>query len=1104
MAYPLHRPSDPTGDGKRPAVPASPDLPALEKDVLAYWAADGTFRASIDNRDAGPDGSNEFVFYDGPPFANGLPHYGHLLTGYAKDVVGRYRTQAGQRVERRFGWDTHGLPAELEAERVLGITQKSQIDEMGIAAFNEACRTSVLKYTDEWQDYVTRQARWVDFENDYKTLDVTYMESVIWAFKQLHDKGLAYEGYRVLPYCWRDETPLSNHELRMDDDVYQSRQDPALTVGVRLESGELALIWTTTPWTLPSNLAVAVGPDIPYVVVAPGESSTLHGERVLLAESRLASYARELGEDATVLETVRGSELVGRSYTPPFPYFADPEGNPAAHHVLPGDFVTTEDGTGLVHLAPAFGEDDMLVCDAAGIRPVVPVDARGQFTTEVPDYAALQVFDANPQIIADLKAGTGPLAATDPARRAVVVRHETYQHSYPHCWRCRNPLIYRAVSSWFVRVTQFRDRMVELNDGITWVPEHIKDGQFGKWLAGARDWSISRNRYWGTPIPVWVSDDPAYPRTDVYGSLADLERDFGRPVTDLHRPFIDELTRPNPDDPTGRSTMRRIPDVLDVWFDSGSMPFAQVHYPFENTEWFENHYPGDFITEYIGQTRGWFYTLHVLATALFDRPAFRTSVSHGIVLGSDGRKMSKSLRNYPDVSEVFERDGSDAMRWFLMASPILRGGNLVVTEEGIRENVRQVLLPLWSTWYFFTLYAGAARGGEGLTAHRVTADDAAHLGTMDRYLLARTRDLVVTVTGQLDAYDVPAACEAVREHLDVLTNWYVRTSRQRFWDEDPQAFDTLWTALEVLTRLMAPLAPLLTEEVWRGLTGGRSVHLTDWPTPDELPVTDATATAAATADAAAGGLSDAELVAVMDRIREVCSVTLGLRKANGLRVRQPLRLLRVALPDAAHATAFTDLVAAEVNVKAVEVLGLDDAAAAGLGVSSRLAVNARAAGPRLGRQVQAVIKAAKAGDWELTDGAVVVRTADGPVPLEAPEYEVVTVVSAGDGDEVAAAVLPGGGVVVLSTALDDALVAEGRARDVVRAVQDARKAAGLDVSDRVRLTVAVPAGWRDAVEQHHALITAETLATALTVQDAPGDGVSVDVTKDDTTEGSGA
>jgi isoleucyl-tRNA synthetase len=1102
MAYPMHRPSEPTRTGEVPGLPASPDLPALEKDVLAYWAGDRTFQASIDQRPSGQNGSNEFVFYDGPPFANGLPHYGHLLTGYAKDVVGRYQTQRGRRVERRFGWDTHGLPAELEAERILGITDKSQIDEMGIAAFNEVCRSSVLTYTDEWQAYVTRQARWVDFDNDYKTLDLTYMESVIWAFKQLYDKGLAYQGYRVLPYCWHDETPLSNHELRMDDDVYQSRQDPAVTVGVRLDTGELALLWTTTPWTLPANLALAVGPEIDYVVVAPGAASALAGERVILAGSRLAAFGRELGEDATVLATVAGADLVGRSYTPPFAYYADPVGRPTAHRVLAADFVTTEDGTGLVHLAPAFGEDDMTVCDAAGIVPVVPVDSRGRFTSEVPDYAGLQVFAANKAIIADLAAGTGPLAGTPAARRAVLVRRETYEHSYPHCWRCRTPLIYKAVSSWFVRVSTFRDRMVELNEQITWVPGHIKDGQFGNWLAGARDWSISRNRYWGTPIPIWVSDDPAYPRTDAYGSLAELRRDFGVEVTDLHRPFIDELTRPNPDDPTGASTMRRITDVLDVWFDSGSMPYAQVHYPFENTEWFADHNPGDFITEYIGQTRGWFYLLHVLATALFDRPAFRTAVSHGIVLGSDGRKMSKSLQNYPDVAEVFDRDGSDAMRWFLMASPILRGGNLVVTEEGIRENVRQVLLPLWSTWYFFTLYAGAANGGAGLTARRVTADDVAGLATMDRYLLARTRDLVATATAQLDAYDVPGACESVREHLDVVTNWYVRTSRQRFWDEDPAAFNTLWTALEVLTRVMAPLAPLLTEEIWRGLTGGRSVHLTDWPTPADLPRTEE-GTIRSRSRSRSGvwdpalsdaGLSDAELVAAMDRVRAVCSTALGLRKAHGLRVRQPLRELRVALADPEPMRQFIPLIADELNVRSVVLLDVAAVSAGEYGVSAQLSVNARAAGPRLGRGVQDVIRAAKAGRWEQrTGGAVVVQTADGEVPLLAAEYEIRTVVASREGDQIGAAILPGAGFVVLDLGLDDALRAEGYARDVVRAVQDARKAAGLHVTDRIRLLLGVPAPWRGAVDAHRDLLARETLAPELVVDDAAGDELTVAV-----------
>ncbi|WP_028049202.1 isoleucine--tRNA ligase [Cellulomonas sp. URHD0024] len=1050
MAYPLHRPSVP--------VPASPDLPSLEKDVLAYWDADGTFQASIDARPAGENGSNEYVFYDGPPFANGLPHYGHLLTGYAKDVVPRYQTMRGHHVERRFGWDTHGLPAELEAQRLLGITDTSQIEEMGLAAFNQACRESVLRYTGEWREYVTRQARWVDFDHDYKTLDTTFMESVIWAFKRLYDKGLAYEGYRVLPYCWRDETPLSNHELRMDDDVYQSRQDPALTVGLRLETGELALIWTTTPWTLPSNLAIAVGPDVDYVTVEPGPDSALAGELVVLAAARVGAYAKELGE-ATVVATAKGRDLAGRRYTPPFEYFA---GHESAHQVLLGDFVTTEDGTGIVHLAPAFGEDDMAVCDAAGIAPVVPVDSRGRFTTEVPDYAGLQVFEANKPITADLKAGTGPLERTPAGQRSVVVRHETYEHSYPHCWRCRNPLIYKAVSSWFVRVTEFRDRMVELNQEISWTPDHIQDGQFGKWLSNARDWSISRNRYWGTPIPVWVSDDPAHPRVDVYGSLAELEADFGRVPTneagepDLHRPFIDELTRPNPDDPTGASTMRRIPDVLDVWFDSGSMPFAQVHYPFENADWFEHHYPGDFIVEYIGQTRGWFYTLHVLATAIFDRPAFRNVMCHGIVLGDDGRKASKSLRNFPDPVEMWDVYGSDAVRWFLMSSSILRGGNLIVGEEGIRDGVRQVLLPLWSTYYFFSLYSGAANGGAGYTAKAVSAERVAGLAPMDRYVLSRTDDLVATVTAQMDAYDIAAACESVREHLDVLTNWYVRTQRDRFWAEDADAFDTLWTSLEVLTRVMAPLAPLVSEEVWRGLTGGRSVHLADWPT---------------------AGASDQSLVGAMDQVRAVTSTALGLRKAAGVRVRQPLRTLTVAVDDADALVPYAELLAAELNVKVVDLVAADAGTAERFGITQRLAVNARAAGPRLGRNVQTVIQAARAGDWRVEGETVVV----GDVALEPSEYELTTVVG---GEGGTAAVLPGGGFVVLDLTLDDALRAEGYARDVVRAVQDARKAAGLQVGDRIVLTLDVPSEHLAAVEAHRDTIARETLAISVEVANA--------------------
>lgn len=1026
--------------------PGAPDFPALELEVLDYWARDNTFRASIARR----DGADEYVFYDGPPFANGLPHYGHLLTGYVKDIVPRYRTMRGYKVERRFGWDTHGLPAELEVERQLGITDKSQIDAMGIAAFNDACRASVLRYTDEWQAYVTRQARWVDFDNDYKTLDLPYMESVIWAFKQLLDKGLAYEGYRVLPYCWRDQTPLSNHELRMDDDVYQSRQDPALTVGFRVAGGELdgayLLVWTTTPWTLPSNLAVAVNPDVTYAHVKVGE------RRFVLAQPRLGAYAKELGDEPEMLGTYRGAELLGTRYLPPFAYFADTEN---AFQVLPGDFVTTDDGTGIVHMAPAYGEDDMATTDKVGIVPVTPVDARGRFDATVPDYQGQHVFDANPHIIRDLKNGSGPAATNG----AVLLRHETYEHPYPHCWRCRNPLIYRAVSSWFIAVTQFRDRMVELNQQITWYPEHVKDGQFGKWLQGARDWSISRNRYWGTPIPVWKSDDPAYPRVDVYGSLDDFERDFGVRPDNLHRPYIDELTRPNPDDPTGRSTMRRIPDVLDVWFDSGSMPYAQVHYPFENADWFDTHYPGDFIVEYIGQTRGWFYTLHVLATALFDRPAFKTCVAHGIVLGSDGQKMSKSLRNYPDVSEVFDRDGSDAMRWFLMASPILRGGNLIVTEQGIREGVRQVLLPLWNTYSFLALYApkvGAWR------------TDSAQV--LDRYILAKLAELRDDLTREMNTCDISRACDRLRQFTEALTNWYVRRSRSRFWEEDPDAIDTLHTVLEVTARLAAPLLPSVTEIVWRGLTGGRSVHLTDWPGPGAVP-------------------ADPELVAAMDQVREVCSAGSSLRKAKKLRVRLPLPKLTVAVANPRSLEPFTDLIADELNVKSVELTDAIDTYG-----RFELTVNARVAGPRLGKDVQAAIKAVKSGAGVVNpDGTLTA----GPAVLQPQEYSSRLVAA---DPEYTTALPDGAGLVVLDGTVTPELEAEGWAKDRIRELQELRKSTGLEVSDRISVVMAVPAERAGWAATHRDLIAGEILATSFEFGEPVdgadiGDGVRVAIAK---------
>lgn len=1077
MTYPKAQTGldQPAGD-----VPSTPRFPDIEERVLAYWKDDGTFRASVDARDPGEDGANEFVFYDGPPFANGLPHYGHLLTGYVKDLVPRYQTMRGRRVERRFGWDTHGLPAELEAMRLNGIKTTDEIVAMGIDRFNEACRASVLKYTGEWEAYVTRQARWVDFEHDYRTLNPEYMESVIWAFKQLHEKGLVYEDFRVLPYCWNDETPLSNHELRMDDDVYQNRQDPAVTVGFEITTpGELQgarlMIWTTTPWTLPSNLAVMVGTDIDYVAVehepGGGAGSRAAGDtaRLVLAEARLAAYARELGDEPTVVWRGTGADLVGLVYAPPFSYYADHEN--AFRVVAADEAVTTTDGTGLVHSAGAFGEVDKEVTDREGIAPVMPVAKDGRFTEPVSHYAGMQVFDANPHVIDDLKNGTGAVTSG-----TLLLRRETYDHSYPHCWRCRQPLIYKGVESWFVRVTAFKDRMVELNQQIRWVPDHIRDGQFGKWLENARDWSITRNRFWGSPVPVWKSDDPAYPRIDVYGSFEEIERDFGTlplkdGVPDLHRPYVDDLVRPNPDDPTGTSMMRRVPDVLDVWFDSGSMSFAQNHYPFENGEWFEGHFPADFIVEYIGQTRGWFYTLHVLATALFDRPAFETCVSHGIVLGSDGNKMSKSLRNYPDVSEVFDRDGADAMRWFLMASPILRGGNLVVTEQGIRDSVRQVMIPLWNSWAFLGLYANAA----GYDARPL---DAAPADPLDRYVVAKLGRWVREITTYLDDYAIAEACESTREFLDVLTNWYIRRSRERFWlsdaegeltDEQRAPFDTLYTVLETVCRVVAPLLPLVSEEIWRGLTGGRSVHLTDWPDADAFVVDDA-------------------LVDAMDQVREVCSAGSALRKAAALRVRLPLPLLEVAVPDPAALSGFEDVVARELNVREVRFVAADSEEAAAHGLTSRLTVHARVAGPRLGKDVQQAIKGSKSGDWSVADDGTVTS---GGIALQEGEFTLEQVAGASGGTEIA--VLPRGGFVALDTTVTPELEAEGLARDVVRGVQQARRDAGLSVSDRIVLHVDGDAAVLDAVRTHESLVAGETLATSVHLGDLP-DGTSIDVT----------
>ncbi|MCX5480851.1 isoleucine--tRNA ligase [Kaistia geumhonensis] len=1032
-----------------PAADPSPSFPKIEEAIGAWWKENRTFERSIEQRREA--GAAEFVFYDGPPFANGLPHYGHLVTGFVKDLVPRYQTMRGKVVDRRFGWDCHGLPAEMQSEKELGVSGRLEILKYGVARFNEHCRTSVQQFTADWEYYVTRSARWVDFKNDYKTMDLSFMESVMWAFKQLHDKGLIYEGYRVVPYSWAAQTPLSNFETRLDNS-YRMRQDPALTVGFLLdplaadEVPTRLVAWTTTPWTLPSNMALAVAPEADYAVLEKA------GQRVVLGAPLVGNYAKEL-EGFVEVGQLKGAELVGRSYRPLFPFF-ETRREEGAFRVIGGDFIEMTDGTGVVHIAPAFGEDDMRVGQEQGIPVVDPVDFAGNFTGEVPPYAGMNVFEANKEIIRDLKHQAG-----------VVLRHETYDHNYPHCWRTDQPLIYKALRSWYVKVTAFKDRMVELNQGITWVPDHIKDGLFGKWLENARDWNIGRNRFWGSPIPVWKSDDPNYPRMDVYGSLDEIERDFGVRPHDLHRPYIDDLTRPNPDDPTGKSVMRRVEDVLDCWFESGSMPFAQVHYPFDNKDWFENHFPGDFIVEYVAQTRGWFYTLMVMSTALFDRAPFRSCVCHGVVLDENKQKLSKRLRNYPDPIDVFNTYGADALRWYLVSSPLLSGGDLAMPKDGraIAETVRQVMLPIWNAYSFFTLYANI----DGLKGRMVTSAEA----ELDRYILAKTGDLIRGIEAAMEKLDLAGATAAFPPFIEALNNWFIRRSRDRFWkaekDADKQAaYDTLYTVLVTMCRALAPFLPYLTEHIHRALMDGESVHLADWPDASAL-------------------VADVELVARMDMARSVASAAAALRTAKNLRTRLPLKSLIVAHPRHAVLEPLAAVIADEVNVK--EVSFVDDPSAYGRPV---LTANLPVVGKRLGPALKGVIAAAKAGEWTLTGDTVTIAG----VELAAGEYFLKFQANEG----VDAAPFDGSaGVVVLDTHVDAALEREGIARDFIRLVQVARKDAGFRISDRIHIEVKAANAASAAILDHQDTVKSETLAESLRPTDAVPEGYVSETVLDD-------
>ena len=1007
------------------------DFPNLEEKVLDRWEKDNTFQVSVDSK---PEES-EYVFYDGPPFANGLPHHGHLLTGYVKDVVPRFQTMKGKKVERRFGWDCHGLPAEMEVEKELQVSGRSEITEYGIDKFNERCEESVLRFTEEWEKTVTRQARWVDFENDYKTMDPSYMESVMWAFKQLWEKDLIYEAFRVMPYSWGAETPLSNFEIRLDD-ATRPRQDPAVTVAFDLDTKEneservRLLAWTTTPWTLPSNLALAVGAEIEYSKLKDSD-----GTIWIIASNALSRYEEQL-EDMEDLGTIRGSGLIGKKYKPLFDFF---DYRTDAFKVLEADWIDDQEGTGIVHMAPGFGEDDQTVCEAndISIGDVVPVDDKGCYTKEVKTWKGMNVFDANPEIISTLKSN------------GQLLRHDSYEHNYPHCWRTDTPIIYKAISSWYVKVTDLTEQLLANNQAINWIPGHVQNGRFGMWLEGARDWSISRNRFWGSPIPVWKSDNSDYPRVDVYGSIEEIEKDFGVKPDNLHRPFIDELTRPNPDDPTGKSFMHRVPEVLDCWFESGSMPFAQVHYPFENKEWFDDHFPADFIVEYINQTRGWFYTLHVLATALFDRPAFQNVICHGILLAEDGAKLSKKLRNYTEPNEIFVKQGSDALRWYLMSANIVRGGDSRISDNGIDDVVRHVLLPIWNAYSFFTLYANV----DGYEAKFRTESE--HL--LDRYLLAKTRQLVESVDSKMEDYDLPGATESIQAFIDALNNWYIRRSRDRFWEkrtkenenEKKDAYDTLYTVLKIFSQVSAPFLPMIMEEIHTGLTGEQSVHLTDWPDSEILP-------------------EDKPLVENMDRIRDAASTALRLREDEGIRVRLPLSSMVIAGPGSSSLSNFLELLTDEVNVKEIKLIeDLDKYA------TYSLQPNGSLLGPRLGKEVQSVFAAAKSGDWELNEDGTA-KVAD--VLLNAEEFELGLQPHEGI---TAATLNSGDAIIILDTEITEDLAKEGIARDVIRQVQQARRDAELVVTDRIQIWLDGGETILEGVKTFEEYVASQILATEI-------------------------
>jgi isoleucyl-tRNA synthetase len=1013
-------------------VPPQVDLPALEHEVLALWQEQDTFHRSLQQRADAP----LWVFYEGPPTANGTPGTHHIEARVFKDVFPRYRTMKGYQVPRKAGWDCHGLPVEIAVEKELGFSGKQDIEKFGVAEFNAKCRESVLRHVDEFEQMTERMGYWVDTDRAYWTMDPSYVDSLWWALKQIHGKGLLVQDHRVAPYCPRCGTGLSDHELAQG---YETVVDPSVYVRLPVTSGPLAdqdaalLVWTTTPWTLVSNTAVAVHPEVDYVL-----ARTADGELLVVAEPLLTSA---LGDGATVVSRHSGADLVGTSYRAPFDLTSIPDEGPV-HTVLPADYVTVTDGTGLVHLAPAFGPDDLAVGRANGLPVVNPVLANGHFGPEVGLVGGVFFKKADEALVADL------------GERGLLFAHLPYEHTYPHCWRCHTPLMYYAQPSWYIRTTAIKDQLIAQNEATTWHPESIKHGRYGDWLENNIDWALSRSRYWGTPLPIWRCPSD---HLTVVGSRAELAELAGEPVHDMdpHRPFVDEVSLPCPD---CRETAHRVPEVIDGWFDSGCMPFAQWGYPHVQSEDdFRAQYPADYICEAIDQTRGWFYTLMTVGTLVFDESSYRTVLCLGHILDKDGRKMSKHLGNVLAPMPLMEQHGADAVRWFMVASGSPWSARRV-SHESIQEVVRKTLLTYWNTVSFQALYARLADWSPSPTPIAVAERPA-----MDRWLSSRTQELIRSVDAALDGYDAAGAGAQISTFVDELSNWYVRRSRRRFWDGDDAALTTLHEALTALTLVMAPLTPFITERVWQDLVrpttegASDSVHLADWPTYDETAV-------------------DAALTRQMSQVKRLVELGRAARATSGVKTRQPLGRALVSAPnwDRVDPELAAEL-STELNVLQIEPLG----AAENELVSVTAKANFRALGKRFGKQTPAVAAAVAAADPHalqqalsltgraevVVDGAPVIIEPDEVVLTETPREGWAVHHDAGES-------------IALDLTLTPHLRRLGLARDVVRQVQEARKTSGFDVSDRIEVRWSAGDELREAIIEHSHVIAAEVLATS--------------------------